>query len=274
MSCTHTDSCELYPQISLSSALKVWQVFYCEGDFAKCARFQASSEGQSVPVTLLPNGKELDIELGSAPKKTHTDAMASAMREDVAGSNTGAALSALQDAMDAMSRGETPADPVTPSPSPDPITEPAEDSFFRASEVVGTSGDMTSLDLDAEIGGDVLPGAGGDEPSVSGGVAVTRNPAISRGGPSSSYYLRMRAEDKMGVMSGVIQSLGRHNITVDAMAQKKVAPGQTDTVLIIVTGQAEPDVISAAITELEGAETINGKVVSIPLEYLEAGMFS
>ena len=242
MACSHTDDCELYPQISLSSALKVWQVFYCEGDYEKCVRYQTAAEGRPVPVTLLPNGKELEIESVTREAGRETvkaDAMVSAMREEVAGASSGSALFALQDAMDVMAN------------------EAAED-------------DVVSLDLDAEISIESVSKSIASAPSAGG----LNNPAISHAGPSSSYYLRMRAEDKTGVMSGVIQVLGRHGITVDAMAQKKMVPNQADTVLIIVTGQAEAGDISKAVSELESLDTVSGNVASITLEYLDADMFA
>jgi hypothetical protein len=47
--------------ISLNSALQIWQTFYCDGRHDTCQRFQRSSQGQSVPPNLLPNGKSLDL---------------------------------------------------------------------------------------------------------------------------------------------------------------------------------------------------------------------
>lgn len=66
MACTHKDSCAMFPVISLSSALKIWQTFYCESRFDTCERYQRSNKGQSVPPNLLPNGKGLDLEPGTA----------------------------------------------------------------------------------------------------------------------------------------------------------------------------------------------------------------
>ena len=254
MACSHTDDCELYPQISLSSALKVWQVFYCEGDYEKCVRYQTAAEGRPVPVTLLPNGKELEIESvtrEAGRESVKAEAMVSAMREEVAGAPSGSALFALQDAMDVM----------------------ANEAGGTATAMEGAAGaadDAISLDLDAEIDIESVSKNATSTPAT----AKLHNPAISHAGPSSSYYLRMRAEDKTGVMSGVIQVLGRHGITVDAMAQKKMVPNQADTVLIIITGQAEPSAINTAVSELEGLDTVNGNVASIPLEYLDADMFA
>ena len=60
MSCPHIKSCELFPELTVNSALKIWQVFYCEGDYNQCTRFQNSKQGKAVPITLLPNGKTMD----------------------------------------------------------------------------------------------------------------------------------------------------------------------------------------------------------------------
>lgn len=61
MSCSHISTCKLFPLISVNSALNVWKTFYCEGKYKQCARYQASAAGKSVPVNLLPNGKDLEI---------------------------------------------------------------------------------------------------------------------------------------------------------------------------------------------------------------------
>ena len=59
MSCSHSSSCELYPLMAMEPALKLWKQHYCEGNFEKCARYVLSTEGRPVPLTLLPNGKQL-----------------------------------------------------------------------------------------------------------------------------------------------------------------------------------------------------------------------
>jgi len=64
MSCSHTKSCELYPLMAMEPALKLWQKNYCEGAFARCARYALSNSGRTVPLTLLPNGEQL------APRST------------------------------------------------------------------------------------------------------------------------------------------------------------------------------------------------------------
>jgi hypothetical protein len=57
--CPHITSCELFPVFSQNGFLRVWQIRYCEADYVRCARYERSLRGEHVPLTLLPNGKEL-----------------------------------------------------------------------------------------------------------------------------------------------------------------------------------------------------------------------
>lgn len=61
--CSHVRTCELFPKFALRGALKVWTTFYCEGNHESCERFKRSLRGEPVPPNLLPNGKELDLEI-------------------------------------------------------------------------------------------------------------------------------------------------------------------------------------------------------------------
>lgn len=59
MSCSHSVSCQMYPLLAMEPALKLWKKHYCEKNFEKCARYELSLMGNVVPLTLLPNGKQL-----------------------------------------------------------------------------------------------------------------------------------------------------------------------------------------------------------------------
>ncbi len=65
--CTHMKSCELFPIFTQSQMLKVWQTKYCEDAYTTCRRFVLSSQGEPVPINLLPNGKQLSVP--SKPRK-------------------------------------------------------------------------------------------------------------------------------------------------------------------------------------------------------------
>ena len=93
MPCTHKDSCGLFPVISLSSALKIWQTFYCDGKYETCLRYQRSLKGEKVAPNLLPNGKELDLIVENKPERrpapaTGVPATAAATAKPAAGTAT------------------------------------------------------------------------------------------------------------------------------------------------------------------------------------------
>lgn len=62
-SCPRVSTCPLFKQFSVKSSLKVWQGYYCEGDFGTCERWKLASRNQQVPLDLLPNGKRLNVPL-------------------------------------------------------------------------------------------------------------------------------------------------------------------------------------------------------------------
>jgi ankyrin repeat protein len=59
MACSHMSNCELYVQFAADPSIEVWKSHFCAGDYKKCARYQRSLRGEVIPLTLLPNGKEI-----------------------------------------------------------------------------------------------------------------------------------------------------------------------------------------------------------------------
>ena len=90
----------MFPQLTLNSALKVWQTFYCDGKYEECVRYVRSLEGRPVPVTLLPNGKNMEAVLTDTggntapPSGRRPQAAASRPRGDTAAQPKPAADSA------------------------------------------------------------------------------------------------------------------------------------------------------------------------------------
>jgi len=60
-SCPHTLNCSLYERFRMKSALRIWQMRYCDSstEYEQCERFRRSVAGKDIPTTLLPNGKHL-----------------------------------------------------------------------------------------------------------------------------------------------------------------------------------------------------------------------
>ena len=61
MSCSHIKTCPLFPLFRMSANLKIWQIKYCDSDHSKCERYKRSSNGERVPLNLLPNGTSLTL---------------------------------------------------------------------------------------------------------------------------------------------------------------------------------------------------------------------
>ncbi|HEU4384797.1 MAG TPA: hypothetical protein VFR85_15025 [Anaeromyxobacteraceae bacterium] len=56
MTCPHQPGCGLASTFHTAPALRVWQTFYCESGFQRCARLTLLRAGSLVPSNLLPNG--------------------------------------------------------------------------------------------------------------------------------------------------------------------------------------------------------------------------
>jgi homoserine dehydrogenase len=93
-------------------------------------------------------------------------------------------------------------------------------------------------------------------------------PVLPRGDGATSYYLRMRVEDKPGVLADITRILADRSISINAMIQKEPPEGEEQTDIILLTHLSiERDVV-AAIGKIEALPTVRGKVVRIRLEEL------
>lgn len=71
MSCSHKSGCELYVQFAADPSIQLWKTHYCDSDFSRCARFKLSLRGQTVPLHLLPNGKQIEVEMSEEDRALH-----------------------------------------------------------------------------------------------------------------------------------------------------------------------------------------------------------
>ncbi|MFZ6817784.1 homoserine dehydrogenase [Undibacterium sp. Ji22W] len=84
----------------------------------------------------------------------------------------------------------------------------------------------------------------------------------------TSYYLRMRVEDKPGVLADVTKILAEFSISIDAMLQKEPAEGESRTDIIMLTHQTQEKNVDAAIARIEALTSVTGKVTKLRLEEL------
>jgi len=85
---------------------------------------------------------------------------------------------------------------------------------------------------------------------------------------TTSYYLRLRVQDKPGVLADITRILADEQISIDAVIQKEPAEGEEQTDLILLTHQTREKCINAAIVKMEALPVVAGKVTRLRLEQL------
>lgn len=84
----------------------------------------------------------------------------------------------------------------------------------------------------------------------------------------SSYYLRLRVQDKSGVLAEITRILAEANISIDAMIQKEPSEGEEQADLILLTHQTREKNINAAIAQIEALNVVAGSLVKLRMETL------
>ena len=85
---------------------------------------------------------------------------------------------------------------------------------------------------------------------------------------TTSYYLRLRVQDKPGVLADITRILADEQISIDAVIQKEPGEGEDHADLILLTHQTREKRINAAIKKMEALPVVAGKVTRLRLEEL------
>ena len=97
---------------------------------------------------------------------------------------------------------------------------------------------------------------------------LTDVPFLPMGEVVTSYYLRMRVDDKPGVLADITRILADREISLDAMIQKEPPEGEDQTDIILLTHRTVEKNIVDAIARIESLPTVRGKIVRLRLEEL------
>ena len=98
--------------------------------------------------------------------------------------------------------------------------------------------------------------------------AMTDTPILPMDEITTSYYLRIRVADKLGVMADITRILADAAISIDAMLQKEPAASETEADIIILTHKTQEKKAKQAIAAIEALEAVSGQVARIRLESL------
>jgi homoserine dehydrogenase len=84
----------------------------------------------------------------------------------------------------------------------------------------------------------------------------------------TSYYLRLRVEDKPGVLADITRILADQEISIDAMMQREPDEGEEQTDIIMLTHLTREKNVDAAIAKIEALPVVKRKVIRLRLESL------
>jgi homoserine dehydrogenase len=93
-------------------------------------------------------------------------------------------------------------------------------------------------------------------------------PILAMEDVETSYYLRMQAVDRPGVMAKVAGILSDEGISIEAIQQKEPEEGETEVSIIMLTHRVRERSMNAAIRRIEALDTVTGGVVRIRMEHL------
>ncbi len=97
---------------------------------------------------------------------------------------------------------------------------------------------------------------------------LAKDPILPIGDVETSYYLRMRVQDRPWVLADVTRILADSKISIDAMVQKEPEEGESRVDIVMLTHRAIEKNVNAAMAKIEKLPTVVGKVTRIRLEEL------
>ncbi len=84
----------------------------------------------------------------------------------------------------------------------------------------------------------------------------------------SSYYLRLRVDDRPGVLADITRVLADNEISIDAMLQKEPAEGEAQTDIILLTHETIERRVRDAMARIEAQPSTRGPIIVLRLENL------
>jgi homoserine dehydrogenase len=93
-------------------------------------------------------------------------------------------------------------------------------------------------------------------------------PILGMNDVETSYYLRMRVQDKPGVLADVTRILADSKISIEAMVQKEPGKGEQRVDIVLLTHLSLEKNVNQAIGKIEKLKTVVGAVTRIRLEEL------
>ena len=98
--------------------------------------------------------------------------------------------------------------------------------------------------------------------------ALHNTPILQLSEVETGYYLRLRVEDKPGVLADITRILADQQISIDAMIQREPGEGEDQTDIIILTHVTREKNVDAAIAKIEVLPVVKRNVIRLRMEDL------
>jgi homoserine dehydrogenase len=98
---------------------------------------------------------------------------------------------------------------------------------------------------------------------------LSREPVLPMSAVQTSYYLRIAAVDRPGVLWRIAQILSEAGISIEALIQKEAPEGQETATMILLTSRTLEERMSNAIAAIEALDSTRGTVTRIRMEKLD-----
>ena len=98
--------------------------------------------------------------------------------------------------------------------------------------------------------------------------ALRDTPVLPIGEVESAYYLRLRVDDKSGVLADITRILADQQISIDAMIQREPAEGELQTDIIMLTHLTREKNVDAAIEKIRSLPVVKRAVIKLRMEEL------
>lgn len=298
MACSHTKNCELFPQFALNPALKVWQIHYCEGEHTRCARYQLSLEGKTIPLNLLPNGKRVETPRSSSAYG------AAALFNAILKDRAHMVDSLLRTGVNVDTRN---AEGMTPLMAAASIGNPtiirqllAKGSDLHATNLHGASAYDIAMHAMHSEAAEVIAAAGGRStgavpqdltaaPEPQGAQEATEQPEASQSAhvlplpnewsrsatSGNAYCLRIPTNNALALAQAITRACTDCFVAIEAMVQKPSGSGELSGSVIVLTGLiANQEIVLRVVRLLEGLETVSGPISCMRLEALATSDFA
>ncbi|MDZ4254596.1 MAG: homoserine dehydrogenase [Sulfuritalea sp.] len=98
--------------------------------------------------------------------------------------------------------------------------------------------------------------------------ALEDTPILPMSEVETSYYLRLRVEDKPGVLADITRILADQQISTAAMIQREPGEGESQTDIIMLTHLTHEKNVDAAIAKIEALPVVKKQVIRLRMEEL------